>query len=69
MSTNKAILAIVVGVIAIVIGLTNKQFYASRGMYAAGLGPPIARWQGLLLFVVVGFVFCTVGIAYFFSPH
>ena len=70
MSTNKAVLAIVVGVTFIVLGLTLKQFYAAKGIYGAGsLGRPIARCQGRLLFPVIGIVFCSVGIAYFFTDH
>jgi hypothetical protein len=69
-STNKAVLAIVVGVTFIVLGLTMKQFYAAKGIYGGGsLGRPIARWQGRLLFLVIGIVFCSIGIAYFFTDH
>ncbi len=69
MSTNKAILAIVVGVIAIVLGLTIKQFYAAKGVYGVTLGRPIPRWQGRLLFLVIGGLICLVGITYFVFPQ
>jgi hypothetical protein len=69
-STNKAVLAIVMGTAFIVLGLTMKQFYAARGIYGAGkLGRPIARWKGRLLFLVIGIAFCLVGIAYFVTDH
>jgi hypothetical protein len=64
---NKAILAIIVGLVGITLGLTINQFYASN-MYGR-LGRPIARWQRRLLFAGIGTVFLVVGIAYFFSEH
>jgi hypothetical protein len=66
-SDDKAILAVIVGIISIVVGLTVKQFYASN-MYGSA-GPPIPRWQGRVLFVGVGIVFLAVGISHFFSNH
>ena len=57
-STNMAVLSIVIGVTAIVLGLTVKQFYAASGFYGAGgRGRPIATWKGRLLFVGIGVIF------------
>jgi VIT1/CCC1 family predicted Fe2+/Mn2+ transporter len=70
MSNNDAILSIIVGGIGIVAGLTIKQFNAARGMPGGSLSDkPIARWQGQLLFVGIGIVFLSFGIAHFFSDH
>jgi hypothetical protein len=66
MTETKAIFSIVVGCAAIYFGFTVKQFYAARGMYGGGSGPPIARWKGRLLFVVVGIGFLLIGLSYFF---
>ena len=61
MTNNAAILAVIIGTIAIVAGVNIKQFYASD-MYGR-LGRPIARWKGQLLFAGIGILFLAVGIA------
>ena len=70
MSTNMAVLLIAVGLAAIVLGLTVKQFYAAKGNIGSpGRGKPIARWKGQVLFVVIGIVFLALGIGHFFVEH
>jgi uncharacterized membrane protein YidH (DUF202 family) len=68
MSNDKAILSIIVGAIMIVVGVTVKQFYAGN-QYSSRQGHPMARWKGQLLFVGIGIVFLSFGIASFFSDH
>jgi hypothetical protein len=63
---TKAILAIVVGSVAIILGLTIKQFYAARG--ALGVTEStrqIATWKGRLLFFIVGAAMVLVGVKFF----
>lgn len=60
----KGVLAIVIGIAAIVVGLVNKQFYAAKSMYSAGEpGKPVPRWAGRTLFIVVGIIFIFGGIS------
>jgi hypothetical protein len=66
MNETKAILAIIVGSAAIILGLTIKQFYAARGVLGVTMSNrQIATWKGRLLFVVVGTVMVLVGIKFF----
>jgi hypothetical protein len=66
MNEIKAILATVAGCAMIFFGFTLKQFYAAKGLYGAGLGHPVARWKGRLLFVAVGAGFLLIGFKYLF---
>jgi hypothetical protein len=66
MNETTAIIAIIIGAAAIVLGFTVKQFYAAKGMYCAVGGHPIARWKGRLLFIVGGAGFLLIGFSYFF---
>ena len=66
MNETKAILAIIVGSVAIVLGLTIKQFYAARGALGVTVSNrPIAIWKGRLLFFIVGAAMVLVGIKFF----
>jgi len=70
MDADKAVLSIIVGGIFLVAGLTINQFYAAKGILGGSLSDkPIAKWKGRLLFLLIGIVFCSMGIAYFFSDH
>jgi hypothetical protein len=69
MTEAKAIMAIIAGCVMIVIGFINKQFYAAKGLYGAGLGHPIARWKGRLLFLVVGIMFLCAGVGFYFRSR
>jgi hypothetical protein len=61
---TKAILCIIAGSAAIFAGFTVKQFYAATG--GNRFGPPVARWKGRLLCVVVGAMFLFFGFKYLF---
>ncbi|MGD0630478.1 MAG: hypothetical protein ABR987_14065 [Terracidiphilus sp.] len=67
MTNNAAILSVIGGTVAIVAGISIKQFYASD-MHGQ-LGRPIARWKGQLMFVGIGILFLVVGIAHLFTDH
>jgi VIT1/CCC1 family predicted Fe2+/Mn2+ transporter len=64
MTNTSAIIVIVMGLGMITAGLTIKQFYAAKGMYGALSDKKIPRWAGRLLFVGIGTVFISVGIAH-----
>lgn len=66
MNETKAILAIIVGSVAIFLGLTIKQFYAARGALGVTVSNrQIATWRGRLLFLIIGTVMVLVGIKFF----
>jgi hypothetical protein len=66
MNETKAILAIIVGTAAIILGLTIKQFYAARGALGVTVSNrQIATWKGRLLFLIVGTATVLVGIKFF----
>ena len=50
---------ILVGLAAILMGLTCKQFYYLRGFN--GQGKPAPRWFGMTLFVSLGALFVVIG--------
>jgi len=58
-SDGEAVFLIVIGFVAVIIGLANKQFYGGNRFRQ---GPPIARWKGMTLFLLVGSVFIAAGI-------
>jgi len=62
----KGLLAIVIGIAAIVIGLVNKQFYPAKSMYSVGEpGKPVPRWRGWAVLIVVGITFLFGGLVLF----
>ena len=66
MSETKAVLALVAGAVAIVLGLTIKQFYASRGSLGVTVSDrPISTWKGRLLFLAVGTLLVHIGLKFF----
>ena len=66
MNQTKAILAIIAGSAAIILGLTIKQFYAARGTFGVTVSNrQIATWKGRLLFLIVGTTMLLVGIKFF----
>ena len=65
MNSTKAIISITVGTVAIILGLTVKHFYAAKGAYGATSGREIPRWQGRLLFVIIGAMFVLFGTSFF----
>ena len=66
MNETKAILAIIVGTAAIILGLTIKQFYAARGSLGVTVSDrQIATWKGRLLFMIVGSLMVLLGIKFF----
>jgi hypothetical protein len=67
---TKAILAIIVGCVLIVLGFIMKEFYAAKGITGVALSDKrIATWQGRLLFLVVGGVMLLVGIKFLMFPQ
>jgi hypothetical protein len=63
---TKAILAIVVGIVAIILGLTIKQFYAARGDLGVTVSDrQITTWKGRLLFFIIGAAMVLVGVKFF----
>lgn len=65
MNEAKAILAIVAGSVAIVFSLLVKQFYAARGVLGVTLSKrKVPRWQGRLLWLLVGISLLSVGVRF-----
>lgn len=62
MTVGKAVGFIVVGVLAIVAGLTKGQFYAAGRFRVSDR--PISRWQGQTLFLLVGAMLIVVGVSH-----
>ena len=66
MNETKAILAIVIGSVVIIAGLTMKQFYAARGVLGVTVSNrQIATWKGRLLCLIVGVAMVLVGVKFF----
>ena len=66
MNETKAILLIVAGSVAIILGLTVKQFYAARGVLGVtSSNRQIATWKGRAIFLVVGAFMLLIGIKFF----
>jgi hypothetical protein len=66
MNETKAILLIAAGSVAIILGLTVKQFYAARGaLGVTSSNRQIATWKGRAIFLVVGAFMLLIGIKFF----
>jgi hypothetical protein len=66
MSEAKAILALVAGCVMIVLALSIKQFYATKGILGVSLSnKQIPTWKGRLLFLAIGAAMLLVGIKFF----
>ena len=66
-SQNEAVVCTVVGTGAILVGIFNKTFYAAKGISGVTSGKQIPRWQGRLIFLLVGGGFLFFGIYYLVS--
>jgi hypothetical protein len=66
-SQNEAVVCTLVGTGAILVGIFNKTFYAAKGLSGGTSGKQIPRWQGRLIFLLVGGGFLFFGIYYFIS--
>jgi hypothetical protein len=65
---NQAVICILVGTGATLVGAFNKTFYAAKGLYGApSSNKRIPTWQGRLTFLLVGGAFLFFGIYYFIS--
>ena len=66
MNDTKAILLIAAGVVAIILGLTVKQFFAAKGVFGVtSSNRQIATWKGRVLFFIVGALLLLIGIKFF----
>jgi hypothetical protein len=66
MNETKAILLITAGAVAIVLGLTVKQFFAAKGVFGVtSSNRQIATWKGRVLFFIVGALLLLIGIKFF----
>lgn len=66
MKETKAVLAIVIGSVVIIVGLTVKQFYAAKGALGVTVSNrQIATWKGRLLVLIVGAAMVLVGVKFF----
>jgi hypothetical protein len=66
MDQGSAILAIVIGSVAIVASFFVQNFYAAKGMYGELSDKQIPTRMGRLFFCVVGGMFILIGIMFFF---
>jgi hypothetical protein len=68
MTETDAIVCIIVGCVAIILALTVKQFYRYSRNPFGGDQPEskIPRWEGRLIFLIVGAGFTLVGVSFFF---
>ena len=65
---NDAVVCILVGIGATLIGFFNKTFYAAKGLLGApSSNKRIPTWQGRLIFLLVGGMFLFFGIYHFVS--
>jgi len=66
MNETKAILLITAGTVAIILGLTVKQFFAAKGVFGVtSSNRQIATWKGRVLFFIVGALLLLIGIKFF----
>jgi hypothetical protein len=66
MNETKAILLITAGTVAIILGLTVKQFFAAKGVFGVtSSNRQIATWKGRALFFIVGALLLLIGIKFF----
>jgi hypothetical protein len=63
MTTNNAILEIVLGCALMVFAFVNKRFYASKG-YGGATDKEVPRWAGRLLFAGGGTLFIIAGVTH-----
>ena len=66
MNETRAILLITAGTVAIILGLTVKQFFAAKGVFGVtSSNRQIATWKGRVLFFIVGALLLLIGIKFF----
>jgi len=57
-----AIVSVIVGIVAIVLGIFGKDFYAADPLSGTGFKQRSSTWSGRLVFIVVGVAFVATGI-------
>ena len=65
MTSNMAVLSIVVGCVLEVVAFANRRFYAAKG-YGGGTDKELPRWAGRMLFAIGGVIFIVVGAVHLF---
>ncbi|HZQ42523.1 MAG TPA: hypothetical protein VFA99_04695 [Acidobacteriaceae bacterium] len=66
-NVTKTDLTILIGLVAVVIGVLGKKFYYARGLYGGSPGKQAPLWAGRLMFIIVGSIFMITGFLQLFG--